>query len=86
MPDTPLTFRRNLGPNQRLRPALVECRRSFIGWTGSAVAVSAGGALLISRFGDAAVSDTAASAIPISLRVNGIEHTLDLDPRTTLRS
>jgi len=59
-------------------------RRSFIGWTGTAVAALAGGAILISRLGDAADSDTAAGAIPIMLRVNGAEHTLDLDPRTTL--
>ncbi|MFW0151230.1 (2Fe-2S)-binding protein [Mycobacterium sp. smrl_JER01] len=29
-------------------------------------------------------SDTSASAIPVVLLVNGTEHTLDLDPRTTL--
>jgi len=59
-------------------------RRSFIGWTGTAAVVSAGGAVLISRLGEPADSDAAAGVIPITLRVNDTEHELDVDPRTTL--
>lgn len=60
-------------------------RRSFIGWTGTAVVVSVGGTVLVSRLTDR-TPDSAASAndIPVTLRVNGTEHTVNLDPRTTL--
>jgi xanthine dehydrogenase YagT iron-sulfur-binding subunit len=39
---------------------------------------------LISRLGESVDPDAAASVNPITLRVNDTEHTLDLDPRTTL--
>ncbi|CDO11439.1 hypothetical protein C1S82_22330 [Mycolicibacterium cosmeticum] len=60
-------------------------RRSFIGWTGTAVVVSVGGTVLVSRLTDR-TPDSAASAndVPVTLRVNGTEHTVNLDPRTTL--
>ncbi|WP_396882552.1 (2Fe-2S)-binding protein [Mycobacterium sp. SMC-4] len=60
-------------------------RRSFIGWTGTAVVVTVGGTVLVSRLADRPTDvDAAVGAIPITLLVNGTEHTLDLDPRTTL--
>jgi xanthine dehydrogenase YagT iron-sulfur-binding subunit len=60
-------------------------RRRFIGYTGSAVAVSAGAAVAVSQLDSGpAVPDTDSGVIPVALRVNGTEHTLDLDPRTTL--
>lgn len=60
-------------------------RRSFIGWTGTVVAVSVGGTVVISRLAsDHDSSDASAGAIAIALNVNGTEHTLDVDPRTTL--
>lgn len=60
-------------------------RRSFIGWTGTAVVVSVGGTVLVSRLA-ARAPESAASAtdIQVTLRVNGTEHTVNLDPRTTL--
>lgn len=60
-------------------------RRRFIGYTGTAVAVSAGAAVAVSRLDTGpAGPDTDPGAIPVALRVNGTEHPLDLDPRTTL--
>lgn len=60
-------------------------RRRFIGWTGTAVAVSAGTAVVVSQFeGRQGDQDSGADVIRVALRVNGTEHTLDLDPRTTL--
>lgn len=58
-------------------------RRRFIGYTGTAVAVSAGVAVMVSRL-DSGPADSDPGVIPVALRVNGTEHTLDLDPRTTL--
>lgn len=85
MPDNPIDIPTEPGPESTATTSpFGVSRRSFIGWTGTAVVASTGGAILISRLGDAADSDTAAGAIPIVLRVNGAEHTLDLDPRTTL--
>lgn len=56
-------------------------RRRFIGYTGTAVAVSAGAAVVVTRLGtDATGSDADPGVIPVALRVNGTEHTLDLDP------
>jgi xanthine dehydrogenase YagT iron-sulfur-binding subunit len=60
-------------------------RRRFIGYSGTAVVVSAGAAVVVSRLdSEQPGHSTEAGAIPIVLRVNGTEHTLDLDPRTTL--
>lgn len=60
-------------------------RRRFIGYTGTAVAASAGAAVIVTQLDTGpAGSDTDPGVIPVALRVNGTEHTLDLDPRTTL--
>lgn len=85
MPDNPIDIPAEPGPESTATTGpFGVSRRSFIGWAGTAVVASTGGAILISLLGDAADSDTAADAIPLVLRVNGAEHTLDLDPRTTL--
>lgn len=60
-------------------------RRRFMAWTGTAVAASAGVAVVASHLdGGQADQDIGASVVPVALRVNGTEHALDLDPRTTL--
>lgn len=60
-------------------------RRRFIAWTGTAVAASTGAAVIASRFGsEQADQDSDPGAIPVVLLVNGSEHALELDPRTTL--
>lgn len=60
-------------------------RRSFIGWTGTAVVVSVGGTVLVSRLADRSPESAAtATDIPVTLRVNDTEHTVNLDSRTTL--
>ncbi|CAN3129350.1 Twin-arginine translocation pathway signal [Mycobacterium sp. smrl_JER01] len=86
MPDNPFDMPTEAGPESSATAGQSGVsRRSFIGWTGTAVAVSVGGTIVISRLADRdADSDTSASAIPVVLLVNGTEHTLDLDPRTTL--
>lgn len=86
MPDNPFDMPTDAGPESSATAGQSGVsRRSFIGWTGTAVAVSVGGTIVISRLADRdADSDTSASAIPVVLLVNGTEHTLDLDPRTTL--
>lgn len=85
MPDNHIDMSAEPDP-ESLSPAGASgvSRRGFIGWTGTAVVVTVGGTVLVSRFADGDESDTAANVIPITLRVNGTEHTLDLDPRTTL--
>ncbi|MDA2890607.1 (2Fe-2S)-binding protein [Mycolicibacterium sp. BiH015] len=59
-------------------------RRRFIGWTGAAVAASAGAAAAVSHFSAGEGQDGDVSVVPVALRVNGIDHALELDPRTTL--
>jgi xanthine dehydrogenase YagT iron-sulfur-binding subunit len=60
-------------------------RRRFIAWTGTAVAASAGVAVVVSHLdNDRGNLDAGAAVVPVALRVNGTEHTLDVDPRTTL--
>ena len=60
-------------------------RRHFIGWTGAAVAVSAGVAAVASHLDSGRTRhDAGAGVVPVTLSVNGTDHALDLDPRTTL--
>lgn len=60
-------------------------RRRFIAWSGTAVAASAGAAVVASHLDSGRGNqDIGASVVPVALRVNGTEHTLDLDARTTL--
>lgn len=60
-------------------------RRRFIAYSGTAVAATAGAAVVISRLGDDdAGTDVDPDLISTVLVVNGTEHTLALDPRTTL--
>jgi len=86
MPDKPIAVPTEPGPESPTPDGLSGVsRRSFIGWTGTAVVVTVGGTVLVSRLADRLPdSDTSAIGIPVTLRVNGTEHTLNLDPRTTL--
>ena len=60
-------------------------RRRFMVWAGTALAASSGASVVASCFNnEQANQDNGASVVPVALRVNGTEHTLDLDPRTTL--
>ncbi|WP_236950064.1 (2Fe-2S)-binding protein [Mycobacterium sp. MS1601] len=60
-------------------------RRRFIAYSGTAVAATAGVAVVVSRLGDdAAGTDVDPDLISTVLVVNGTEHTLALDPRATL--
>ncbi|MCF6386697.1 (2Fe-2S)-binding protein [Mycobacterium sp. MBM] len=86
MPDNPIDIPATPQPEPTATSdASGVTRRSFIGWTGTVVAVSVGGTVVISRLAsDRDSSDAPADAIAIALNVNGTEHTLDVDPRTTL--
>ena len=85
MPDNPIDMSTEPEPKSAAtaEPSGVS-RRSFIGWSGTAVVVTVGGTVLVSRLADGQDSDTTATAVRVTLRVNGTEHTHDLDPRTTL--
>lgn len=85
MPDSPAAMPTEPGPESVSTSGKSGVsRRSFIGWTGTAVVISAGGAVWVSRSGGPSDSDADAGAIPVTFRVNDTEHTLDVDPRTTL--
>ncbi|MDX1872064.1 (2Fe-2S)-binding protein [Mycolicibacterium sp. 120266] len=86
MPENPIDNRTEAEPESTTpdEPSGVS-RRSFIGWSGTAVVVSVGGTVLVTRLADRGAESAASAAdIPVTLRVNGTEHTVDLDPRTTL--
>ncbi|MDF2825653.1 MAG: yagT [Mycobacterium sp.] len=88
MPGNDTHTHTDTGPEPSPRASVLPfgvSRRRFIGYSGTAVVVSAGAAVVVSRLdSEQPGHSTEAGAIPIVLRVNGTEHTLDLDPRTTL--
>src|SRR4051812_43973873 len=67
-------------------------RRSFLGSTGGAMAAVFSGMTLHAKSGEQAADSSAisndaptvAGAVPIKLLINGKEHQLRIDPRTTL--
>lgn len=85
MPDNSIDS--SMQPDPESMPAAGQfrvSRRRFIGWTGTAVAASAGAAAVATHFSDGQADNDAGDVVTVALLVNGTEHTLDLDPRTTL--
>jgi xanthine dehydrogenase YagT iron-sulfur-binding subunit len=61
-------------------------RRRFFGWTGGAVAASAGAAVVVTQLGGENTRSATADAhtVHVECTVNGTAEGLDIDPRTTL--
>ncbi len=61
-------------------------RRRFFGWTGTAVAASAGAAVAVAKLSGDNTQTTAGDAhtVHVECTVNGTTEGLDIDPRTTL--
>jgi xanthine dehydrogenase YagT iron-sulfur-binding subunit len=61
-------------------------RRRFFGWTGTAVAASAGAAVAVAKLSGDNTQTTAGDAhmVHVECTVNGTTQGLDIDPRTTL--
>jgi xanthine dehydrogenase YagT iron-sulfur-binding subunit len=61
-------------------------RRRFFGWTGTAVAASAGAAVAVTQLNgdDTRATNGDVNAVHVQFTVNGNAEGLDVDPRTTL--